>query len=77
MIRNGSENGKRRLMWKQLPKNSLPNTNVSLTQVETAVEGIPESENAQRQLYTQRLFNRLMFLRFIEKKRWLTYNGEL
>ena len=45
-------------------------------QVETAVEGIPESENAQRRLYTQRLFNRLMFLRFIEKKRWLTYNGD-
>ena len=45
-------------------------------QVETAVEGIPESENAQRRLYTQRLFNRLMFLRFIEKKKWLTYNGD-
>ena len=44
-------------------------------QVETAVEGIPESEKAQRRLYTQRLFNRLMFLRFIEKKKWLTYNG--
>ena len=44
-------------------------------QVETVVEGIPESENAQRRLYTQRLFNRLMFLRFIEKKKWLTYNG--
>ena len=44
-------------------------------QVEAAVEGIPESDKAQRRLYTQRLFNRLMFLRFIEKKRWLTYNG--
>ena len=44
-------------------------------QVETAVEGIPETEKEQRRLYTQRLFNRLMFLRFIEKKKWLTYNG--
>ena len=45
-------------------------------QVETAVEGIPENEKAQRRLYTQRLFNRLMFLRFTEKKKWLTYNGD-
>ena len=45
-------------------------------QVETAVEGIPEDETEARRLYTQRLFNRLMFLRFIEKKGWLTYNGD-
>ena len=45
-------------------------------QVEKAVEGIPESETETRRLYTQRLFNRLMFLRFIEKKGWLTYNGD-
>ena len=44
-------------------------------QVEAAVEGIPENETEARRLYTQRLFNRLMFLRFIEKKGWLTYNG--
>ncbi len=44
-------------------------------QVEAAVEGIPEDETEARRLYTQRLFNRLMFLRFIEKKGWLTYNG--
>ena len=42
--------------------------------VEAAVEGIPESETEERRLYTQRLFNRLMFLRFIEKKGWLTYD---
>ncbi|MXV83468.1 hypothetical protein F4X88_18905 [Candidatus Poribacteria bacterium] len=46
------------------------------TQVENAVEGIPEGETEKRRLYTQRLFNRLMFLRFIEKKGWLTYNGD-
>ena len=44
-------------------------------QVEDAIEGIPEAETEQRRLYTQRLFNRLMFLRFIEKKGWLTYDG--
>ncbi len=44
-------------------------------QVEDAVEGIPEADTEARRLYTQRLFNRLMFLRFIEKKGWLTYNG--
>ena len=44
-------------------------------QVEKAVKGIPENESEVRRLYTQRLFNRLMFLRFIEKKGWLTYNG--
>ena len=30
MIRSGSEDGERRLTWKRLLKNSLPNTNVSL-----------------------------------------------
>ena len=45
-------------------------------QVETAVQGIPQAETEARRLYTQRLFNRLMFLRFIEKKGWLTYNGD-
>ncbi len=44
-------------------------------QVEAAVEGIPEGDTEARRLYTQRLFNRLMFLRFIEKKGWLIYNG--
>ena len=43
-------------------------------QVENALDTSLRSK-AQRRLYTQRLFNRLMFLRFIEKKGWLTYNG--
>ena len=43
--------------------------------MEAAIKGIPKSEKEKRRLYTQRLFNRLMFLRFIEKKGWLTYNG--
>ena len=46
------------------------------SRVEAAVEGIPDSLEEEKRLYTQRLFNRLMFLRFIEKKGWLTYNGD-
>ena len=45
-------------------------------QLEDAVEGISEGETEDRRLYTQRLFNRLMFLRFIEKKGWVSYNGD-
>ena len=36
-------------------------------------QGISDAE--QRRLYTQRLFNRLMFLYFIQKKGWLNYEG--
>ena len=43
--------------------------------VEDAVEGIPENDTEAKRLWTQRLFNRLMFLRFIGKKGWLSYNG--
>ena len=43
--------------------------------VENAVEGIPENGTEAKRLWTQRLFNRLMFLRFIQKKGWLSYNG--
>ncbi len=42
--------------------------------VETQVaQSISDAE--QRRLYTQRLFNRLMFLYFIQKKGWLSYAG--
>lgn len=44
--------------------------------VESAIDGISEDETETRRLYTQRLFNRLMFLRFIEKKGWLSYNED-
>ncbi len=43
--------------------------------VENAVDGIPDNDTETKRLWTQRLFNRLMFLRFIEKKGWLSYNG--
>lgn len=35
---------------------------------------IKEAETAR--LYTQRLFNRLMFIYFIQKKGWLSFNGD-
>ena len=37
--------------------------------------GISDEEQDRRHLFTQRLFNRLMFLRFIQKKGWLTIDG--
>ena len=42
-----------------------------------AVKGFGSSDEEQdrRHLFTQRLFNRLMFLRFIQKKGWLTIDG--
>jgi hypothetical protein len=42
-----------------------------------AVKGFGPSEEEQdrRHLFTQRLFNRLMFLRFIQKKGWLIIDG--
>jgi hypothetical protein len=42
-----------------------------------AVEGFGPNDEEQdrRHLFTQRLFNRLMFLRFIQKKEWLTIDG--
>ena len=42
-----------------------------------AVKGFGSSDEEQdrRHLFTQRLFNRLMFLRFIQKKGWLSIDG--
>ena len=37
--------------------------------------GTSDEEQDRRHLFTQRLFNRLMFLRFIQKKGWLTIDG--
>ena len=42
--------------------------------VETAVKGVPKGE--PRRLYVQRLFNRLMFLYFIQRKGWLSFQGD-
>jgi len=42
--------------------------------VEAAVKGVPKGE--PRRLYVQRLFNRLMFLYFIQRKGWLSFQGD-
>jgi hypothetical protein len=41
--------------------------------VEGAIKGIRDAE--RKHLFTQRLFNRLMFIAFIQKKGWLQFNG--
>ncbi len=42
--------------------------------VEKLIQGIDISE--RKRLYTQKLFNRLMFIAFIQKKGWLIYNED-
>jgi hypothetical protein len=42
--------------------------------VEKSVQGVPPGE--PRRLYVQRLFNRLMFLWFIQRKGWLSFQGD-
>jgi type I restriction-modification system DNA methylase subunit len=39
--------------------------------VESMVEGV----QGDKRLFAQRLFNRLMFIHFLSKKKWLQYNG--
>jgi hypothetical protein len=41
--------------------------------VEDSIEGIKDPE--QKRLFTQKLFNRLMFIAFVQKKGWLDFNG--
>lgn len=45
----------------------------TFAKVEEEIEGLEAGE--QRNLFTLRLFNRLMFIRFIEKKGWLRFKG--
>lgn len=42
--------------------------------VERLIKGISESD--RKRLFTQKLFNRLMFVYFVQKKGWLQYNDE-
>jgi type I restriction-modification system DNA methylase subunit len=46
--------------------------------VEAEIQGFgsSESEQERKRLFTQRLFNRLMFLAFIQKKGWLKFDGQ-
>jgi hypothetical protein len=41
--------------------------------VEGSIEDIKDPE--QKRLFTQKLFNRLMFIAFVQKKGWLDFNG--
>jgi methylase of polypeptide subunit release factors len=43
-------------------------------QAESKIKGVGSAE--RKRLFTQRLFNRLMFIAFIQKKGWLTFNGD-
>lgn len=43
--------------------------------VETAIARANKLDDEELRLYTQTLFNRLMFLRFIERKSWLEFDG--
>lgn len=44
-------------------------------QVEGAIESFGDDADRKR-LFTQRLFNRLMFIAFIQKKGWLRFGGD-
>ena len=44
--------------------------------VEGLVEGIASEATERKRLFTQRLFNRLMFLAFVQKKGWLKFGGD-
>jgi type I restriction-modification system DNA methylase subunit len=44
-------------------------------QVESSIEGIPNPEH--QRLFTQKLFNRLMFIAFIQKKGWLKFSESI
>lgn len=46
----------------------------TFTHVEDLIRGIRDKD--RKRLYTQRLFNRLMFIAFIQKKGWLQFRGE-
>ncbi len=39
------------------------------------VEGMIEGVQGDKRLFTQRLFNRLMFVQFLQKKDWLRFGG--
>ena len=41
------------------------------------VEGMIQGVQGDRRLFTQRLFNRLMFIQFVSKKGWLEFDGDL
>jgi len=44
---------------------------------EAELSGFGKKQTEERRLFTQLLFNRLLFLRFIEKKGWLIFEGRI
>ena len=45
-------------------------------QVEQSVTGLAEGEAEERRLFVQTLFNRLMFVYFLQRKGWLNFRGD-
>ncbi|MYB42521.1 MAG: hypothetical protein F4X76_10110 [Chloroflexi bacterium] len=45
-------------------------------QVEQSVTGFAEGEDEERRLFVQTLFNRLMFVYFLQRKGWLKFRGD-
>ena len=45
-------------------------------QVEQSVTGFTASEGEERRLFVQTLFNRLMFVYFLQRKGWLNFRGD-
>lgn len=45
-------------------------------EVETSITVDAKLTNEKRRLFTQKFFNRLMFLVFLERKGWLTFNNQ-
>lgn len=43
---------------------------------DSKVEAVAKEEKERKRLFTQRLFNRLLFVAFIQRKGWLTFNGD-
>lgn len=52
--------------------NQYRDTFINVRQV---IRGFPDADN--RHQFTQRLFNRLMFIAFIQRKKWLSINGKM
>lgn len=44
--------------------------------VEDRIQGFGAAETERKRLFTQRLFNRLMFIAFIQKKGWMSFAGD-
>ena len=64
--------------WKPSPASSSPNTSACTTVRWTASPALDlgESEQEAKKVFTQTLFNRLMFVYFVSRKGWLSFGGD-